>query len=487
MGVALLVLLPVLYTDTTDAWRLRTRRERLRIVTAGVRAELYLALIATFLWNVLPDGTLRSAAFFVATTSWVTSVLINISPFMRFDGYYALSDLLGIENLQPRAFAVGRWQLRRLLWGFDAPLPEPMPRSRLRLLTLYAWGTWLYRFFLFLGIALLVYHLFFKLLGIMLFAVEVAWFVLLPILGEMRTWWRQRGSLRLSPARLLFWTLCIGALLWLLVPHPTSINVPAILRASQTQVVFAPEPAQLQQVLVATGDSVSAGQLLAELRSDELEFNLRQVREQLTDAQTQLGRSAASSRDKAQRAITEQEISRLEQRLRGLLQRQERLRLRAPFDAQVTQMEQLQAGAWVNEEQPLMQLVAPDAYRVEGFVSEHDLSLIAAAQPGRFIADRGDLKALQVSVMDVDIGAVHDLPYPELSSQYGGSIAVRPQQDGRLSPENAQYRVNFTLNEHGELPLKRLPGVVQLQSRSHSWLWRELKLLAAPLIRESGF
>jgi putative peptide zinc metalloprotease protein len=487
MGVALLVLLPVLYTDTTDAWRLRTRGERLRIVTAGVRAELYLALIATFLWNVLPDGTLRSAAFFVATTSWVTSILINISPFMRFDGYYALSDLLGIENLQPRAFAVGRWQLRRLLWGFDDPLPEPMPRSRLRLLTFYAWGTWLYRFFLFLGIALLVYHLFFKLLGMALFAVEIAWFVVLPIVGELRAWWRHRRSLRPSPVRLLFWALCGGALLWVLLPHTASVYVPAVLRATHTQMVFVPEPAQLQRFLVKEGQTVDAGQVLAELQSDELEFQWRQVGEQLADAQARLARSASSARDKAQREITQQEISRLQQRLHGLQERRQRLRLRAPFTAKITQMEHLQPGAWVNDEQPLMQLVAPQAYRVEGFVSEQDLPLIAAAQTGHFVADRGDLEALPVQVTDVDIGAVHNLPYPELTSQYGGDIAVRPQRDGKLPPENAQYRVDFAILDPKSLPLERIPGVVQLQGQSHSWLWRKLKLLAAPLIRESGF
>ena len=194
MGVAFLVMFPVLYTDTTDAWKLQSRRDRLRIVTAGVRTELYLALIATFLWGVLPDGSLRSAAFFIATTSWVTSVLVNISPFMRFDGYYAFSDLIGVENLQQRAFELGRWRLRRWLWGLNDPLPEPMPRRRARLLILYAWGTWLYRFFLFLGIALLVYHFFFKVLGIFLFIVEVLWFIVMPIFKEVRTWRERRAG-----------------------------------------------------------------------------------------------------------------------------------------------------------------------------------------------------------------------------------------------------------------------------------------------------
>jgi len=162
IGLAFLVMMPVLYTDTTDAWRLTSRRARLRIAIAGVRMELYIAMLATFLWNLLPDGPWRSVAFFLATTSWIASLLVNTSPFMRFDGYYVLSDLLGVENLQQRAFALGRWQLRRLLFGLDDPVPEPLPRHRARLLIAYAWGTWIYRLFLFLGIALLVYHFFFK-------------------------------------------------------------------------------------------------------------------------------------------------------------------------------------------------------------------------------------------------------------------------------------------------------------------------------------
>jgi putative peptide zinc metalloprotease protein len=181
MGVALLVLFPVLYTDTTDAWRLHHRRERLAIVLAGIRMELHLALLATFLWSFLADGPLRSAAFFIATTSWLTSLAINLSPFMRFDGYYALADWLGAANLQPRAFALGRWRLREALFGLNEPPPEQLSRSREHIFILYGWATWIYRLMLFLGIALLIYYFAFKLLGIALFAVEIIWFVLLPV------------------------------------------------------------------------------------------------------------------------------------------------------------------------------------------------------------------------------------------------------------------------------------------------------------------
>jgi putative peptide zinc metalloprotease protein len=64
IGIAFLVFFPFLYTDTTDAWRLRNHKDRLLINFAGILTELHLALIATFVWGILPEGGLKSAAFF---------------------------------------------------------------------------------------------------------------------------------------------------------------------------------------------------------------------------------------------------------------------------------------------------------------------------------------------------------------------------------------------------------------------------------------
>ena len=77
LGVALLVMLPLLYTDVSDSWRLASRRQRLAIGIAGVATELGLAMVATLLWSFLLDGPLRSAAFLVATTTWVSTLAIH--------------------------------------------------------------------------------------------------------------------------------------------------------------------------------------------------------------------------------------------------------------------------------------------------------------------------------------------------------------------------------------------------------------------------
>ncbi|MGM0519401.1 MAG: site-2 protease family protein, partial [Campylobacterota bacterium] len=138
MGVAFLVMFPVLYTDTGDTWRLQSKYDRLKVVLAGVKVELYLAAIAIFLWSFLDDGIFRTVCFIIATTSLISSILINISPFLRFDGYYALSDITDTKNLQPRSFSMARWFLRKYILGADENQPEEVSKKRANFFIIYA-------------------------------------------------------------------------------------------------------------------------------------------------------------------------------------------------------------------------------------------------------------------------------------------------------------------------------------------------------------
>jgi len=153
------------YTDTTETWRLTDRWKRLQVAAAGIATELVVAIWATLAWALLPEGTLRGAVFALATTSWVATLAINASPFMRFDGYFILCDALDMPNLHERSFAMARWKLREWLFGLNAPRPEHFsPRKQAALIT-FAWVVWLYRLVVFLGIAVLVYHFFIKLVA----------------------------------------------------------------------------------------------------------------------------------------------------------------------------------------------------------------------------------------------------------------------------------------------------------------------------------
>lgn len=116
MGLAFLVMWPVAYTDVTESWRLDSHKKRLLIASAGIITELVIAAWSIFMWSILPEGALKSLFFFLGTTSITATLAINASPFMRFDGYFLLCDIVGMPNLHTRSSAYARWWLRAVIW-----------------------------------------------------------------------------------------------------------------------------------------------------------------------------------------------------------------------------------------------------------------------------------------------------------------------------------------------------------------------------------
>src|SRR5688572_8376846 len=232
MGVAFLVLWPFLYTDTGETWKLGDRRKQLVIASAGMAAELVLAVFCTLFWALAPECAAKNVFFVLASTSWVMTLAINLSPFMRFDGYFVFSDLLDFPNLHERGTALGKWWMRKTFFGLEEPMPEPqlLPRQRFGLIV-FAYITWVYRLVVFLGIAVLVYHFFFKLLGIVMFVLELFWFIFRPIWKEAGYLWKARTSVRL-PWRPAVAVLALALVVVWAIPVSHEVTAPAILRAA---------------------------------------------------------------------------------------------------------------------------------------------------------------------------------------------------------------------------------------------------------------
>ena len=487
IGVAFLLLLPVLYTDTTDAWRLRSHRDRLRIVAAGVLTELHLAMLATLAWCLLPDGPARSAAFFVATTSWVTSLLVNLSPFMRFDGYFALSDLLRAENLQPRSFALGRWHLRETLFGLGEPPPEILAPLRARLFIVYAYATWVYRLILFLGIALLVYHFAFKLLGIVLFAVEIIWFILMPLKNELQQWWQRRRAIRLNTHTR--WTLAglLLALLIVLMPWQATVSAPGVLLAGEFQPVYAPERGRVVSLSVKPGDRVAAGARLVQLEQPELAMALDKTRRELALVEEKIQRQAGSARDLQDALILSQQQIELQTRLESLQARLERLSLNAPIEGVVSRLEPLQNGQWVSDHAPLLTLRSEQGLRVMALVAAEDLHRIEEGAKAQWVSDLPGSAVLPLELQRIDQTAAQQLLWPELASEFGGPVPARKDHLQQLRLEGAWYHLELASAGKALAPTQQQPGKVLIQARRESLLGRYWRHAVAVWIRESGF
>lgn len=486
MGVAFMVLFPLFYTDVSDAWRVNDRRARLLIGAGGVLAELVLACIALLAWSLLPDGPARTAAFMLASATWITTVLVNLNPFMRFDGYFLISDLLEVDNLQGRAFALCRWHLREKLFGYGLPAPEPWPPKMRRRLLAWGYMAWLWRAALFFGIALAVYHLFFKLLGIFLMLVELGFFIFMPILKEMRHWWANREQAH-TP-RVLAGALCLVALLLvLLVPWRSSVEVPAMLEAGRVTELHVPVAARVAQVKVRDGQQVEQNTVLIELESPDIDSRQTIARREIEILQLQLRRQAGRSETAADVGILEQRLAEAVAEYRGLAAQRERLLIRAPQAGQVRDLiPNLVAGRWVAPGIPLARIVEPGT-RLRGYLAEDALWRVTPGAQGHFIADDPMRAALTVELLDVDANGVSWLDQEALASDHHGPIAVRRGERNRAEPVQGQYGVRLKVNETVQAPVQPLRGVAVLEGQSESLLLAAWRRLAALGVRESGF
>lgn len=486
MGVAFMVMLPMFYTDVSDAWRVNDRRARLFIGAGGVFAELLLACLALLAWSLLPDGPARTAAFMLASATWITTLVINLNPFMRFDGYFLLSDFWEVDNLQGRAFALCRWRLREALFGYGAPAPEPWSPSMQRRLLIWGYGAWLWRAVLFFGIALAVYHLFFKVLGIFLMFVELIWFIFLPIVREWREWWTRRDQAH-APRVLLSALGLLAIVLLLAVPWRSAVELPSMLEAGRVSTLHAPVASRVKQVNVRDGQMVAQGEVLIELESPDLDSRQAIVRREIQIQQLQMRRQASRSETVADAGIVEQRLAEAVAEYRGLAAQRERLLIRAPRAGKVRDvLPQLNAGRWLSPKEPLVRIVEPGA-RLRGYLAEAELWRIAPGADGRFIAEDPMHPAVAVQLSEIDANGARFIEQEALTSDHHGPIAVRRDQSQRPEPVQAQYAVRMTPLDNIAAPTQPLRGVVVMQGRSESLLGTAWRRLAALGVRESGF
>lgn len=108
IGFGLYLNFPVLYTDVTEVWKL-DRKRRLVVNIAGV-----------YFQSICLTGLL--AAFFCTGNDILRYLILimnfgfvmTLNPFFKFDGYWIMSDLLGVPNLRSRSKELLSYIYKRL-------------------------------------------------------------------------------------------------------------------------------------------------------------------------------------------------------------------------------------------------------------------------------------------------------------------------------------------------------------------------------------
>ena len=158
MGLMFLFLAPCFFVDVTEGWVSASRVQRLATIIAGIWIEMTLCSIAMIVWmNTQVGGRLHDFAYEIILLTGIAVVVINLNPLIKLDGYYFLTEWIGIPDLKERstAFLSGWVQGRVLRLPVDIPV---IPRRRLPLFVLYAFTSGLYSYLLLYAVIHLVYN-----------------------------------------------------------------------------------------------------------------------------------------------------------------------------------------------------------------------------------------------------------------------------------------------------------------------------------------
>jgi putative peptide zinc metalloprotease protein len=114
IGIGFYIIYPVFYTNVTNCWQL-SRWQRAAVGIGGIYFQMAFSSLCCLAWFWWRIDILAFAVF-----SNVATVIVNLNPFLRFDGYWLLTDLLGVSSLHRSALNCWRYLWNKLL-GRERP------------------------------------------------------------------------------------------------------------------------------------------------------------------------------------------------------------------------------------------------------------------------------------------------------------------------------------------------------------------------------
>ena len=277
LGAMLLIFSPCLYCSVSDAARLPNKWHRAAIGAAGVYFELVAAAVAVWLWWFSTPGLLHAVCMDIAVVSSIHTLIFNANPLIRFDGYYILSDLVGVPNLLQRANRRAGNLASRATFGVEAaPDPYRPGQGAWRYegtLAAFAVASFAYRFavsfgFIFLLSKLLRPH------GLMIIAWTLGILALIGVVVAplIRTGMILRNrwpAMRIRPTRATVGVAVAATILAVvfLTPFPMHVDYPFIVRLRNPANLYVNAPGRLLELNIADGQPVAGGEEVARLEN----------------------------------------------------------------------------------------------------------------------------------------------------------------------------------------------------------------------------
>lgn len=424
-GISFFFFAPVPYIDVSDLWSISNRWQRILCSAGGILFEIAVASIAVFVALATENESLRYLACAIATTGTITTLAFNANPFVRFDGYYILSDILQKSNLWSDGQNALKSSIHRLLHPF-AKSTEPFRPALLAFGAICAFN----RFVMLLGItlwSLIVWQGY----GVVIIAwAAYAWFLapwiksrkaaaaaagIQPQASSFATWWSK------------WWQpVCVTALILIafLAPSPVQPSVPGVVAFHEPTIIRNESDGTLIKVHVNELDRVEAGDLIAEFENPMLLQTLAIKQLEVAAAEETIaimrarGELAVFQGEQAKLVSLKEQLTQLEQDAGELV-------IRASVSGTILANDlKRQIGRHFKPGEPLVMIAQPNDLAINLSVSQQDHAALKNCN-GRSVQITGSGNCKYVGVIDeIDWRGSDILTEPSLAARYGGPITV---------------------------------------------------------------
>jgi putative peptide zinc metalloprotease protein len=371
------------------------------------------------------------------------------------------------------------------LFGLGHPPPEILSRRMERTLIGYAFCCAIYRFFLFLGIAALVYVMFGKAVGLVLAVIEIGIFIILPIANELRAWWKLRAEIVKCRGAVRAIASVVIVVVALFVPWISTVEIPAVLAADKEEAIYLPFPARLAVISVSDGQMVRQGEVLFKAEAADLNRQRRKAVLELTALEFQSSRLHAADKERDTRVILESRLARARELIASLDHQIAQLELRAPFDGMIVDVDRnVTPGLWFNHKSPLARVRSATSERAKGLVRDEDLERIRVGASAVFIPDDAAALSRTLAVASIAPAGHGRLAEPMLSERHGGRVSSGEER-GLLRTLHGWSEIELSSADVGSSQVTR--GLVHVSAQAISPARLIARRIARVLVREQTF